>query len=95
MKQFNQTLGNMLRTTRLSLGLTQETVAARLGMSRSTYTYYETGKTMPDIHTLRMLSELYDISPENFFYPERFADPESLKHRAPKNRLLAMSLQES
>ena len=87
MKQFNLTLGNMLRTVRLSLRLTQNAVAAQLGVSRSTYTYYESGKTMPDIHTLRQLSELYHIPPENFVYPERFADPESLKHRVPKSVL--------
>lgn len=85
MSTFNQTLGTMLRTIRLSRGLTQDDVAARLGMSRSNYSYYEAGKTMPDIHALRQISELFDVPPADFFYPERFADPESALHRVHKS----------
>ena len=41
-----------LKYYRHECGLTQQQVADRLKIERSTYTYYETGKTKPDINTL-------------------------------------------
>ena len=38
-----------LKFYRHECGLTQQQVADRLKIERSTYTYYETGKTKPDI----------------------------------------------
>ena len=38
-------LNERLRSLRLSMGLTQMQVAEALNIDRSTYTYYETGKT--------------------------------------------------
>lgn len=43
-------------------GLTQQQVADRLKIERSTYTYYETGKTKPDINTLIKIAKVYNIS---------------------------------
>lgn len=85
MKTFNQALGTMLRTVRLSRNLSQKAVADRLGISRSTYTYYEAGKTSPDMETLRQIAGIFSISPADFFYPERFADPGSSGHRVHKS----------
>ena len=45
-------LGNRLRTLRRCNGMTQREVAARLHLDRSSYAYYEIGKTEPDLHTL-------------------------------------------
>ena len=42
--------------------MTQQQVADRLRIERSTYTYYETGKTKPDIATLIKLAKIYNIS---------------------------------
>lgn len=37
--------------------VTQAEIADKLGMDRSTYAYYETGKTVPGIFTLIKISE--------------------------------------
>lgn len=51
-----------LKYYRHECGLTQQQVADRLKIERSTYTYYETGKTKPDINTLIKIAKVYDIS---------------------------------
>ena len=43
-------------------GLTQKQVADMLNIDRSTYAYYESGKTRPDILTIAKLARLYRIS---------------------------------
>ncbi|MGN0479342.1 MAG: helix-turn-helix transcriptional regulator [Hominenteromicrobium sp.] len=58
------TLGEKLRFYRTAERYTQETVAKTLNLNRSTYTYYETGKTQPCIQTLLRLAKLYGVSVE-------------------------------
>lgn len=61
-----QALGGRLKQLREDAGLSQQKVANELGITRSTYTYYELGKTLPNIFTLRMLAEIFHISLEDF-----------------------------
>lgn len=42
--------------------LTQNEVAPVLHINRSTYAYYETGKTQPEIETLVKLARFYSVS---------------------------------
>lgn len=51
-----------LKFYRHECGLTQQQVADRLKIERSTYTYYETGKTKPDISTLIKIAKVYGIN---------------------------------
>ena len=51
-----------LKFYRHECGLTQQQVADRLKIERSTYTYYETGKTKPDINTLVKIAKVFNIS---------------------------------
>ncbi len=51
-----------LKCYRHECGLTQQQVADRLKIERSTYTYYETGKTKPDINTLIKIAKVFNIS---------------------------------
>lgn len=51
-----------LKKVREDHGLTQEAIAKVLGIDRSTYTFYENGKTSPSIASLIKLSELYDCT---------------------------------
>lgn len=53
-----------LRSLRKKAGLTQSEAADALGISRSTYTYYELGKTVPDIFALPILCGLYNVTYE-------------------------------
>jgi transcriptional regulator with XRE-family HTH domain len=55
-------LNEKLRTLREKCGYTQEQVAKILSVDRSSYTYYETGKTEPSIASLRKLASLYKVN---------------------------------
>lgn len=52
----------ILRILRISRHLSQEKIAKYLNIHRSTYTYYEIGKTNPSIDTLIRISKLYNVS---------------------------------
>lgn len=63
-------LADTLRKYRIAAGFTQKSVAEALGISRSAYTYYETGKTSPDPATLNRISKIFKVPLELFFYEE-------------------------
>lgn len=58
-----------LRRYRGEARYSQQEVACRLGISRSAYTYYETGKTVPTVVDLFRLAGLYRIRLEDFLAP--------------------------
>lgn len=55
-------LNQRLKHFRTSSGLTQQQVADVLGLDRSTYAYYESGKTTPDIKSVNKLLKIFNIS---------------------------------
>lgn len=55
-------LNKRLRLLRSYNGLKQAEVAKCLGVDRSTYAYYELGKTRPSYETVILVSYLYDVS---------------------------------
>lgn len=55
---FHQTLKN----ARLGCGLTQQDVAQALGVDKTTYCGYETGRRQPDVVKLRRLAQILEIS---------------------------------
>lgn len=55
-------LGNNLFQARKKVGLSQETVAEKLGVSRQTISKCETDETVPDIYQAKKLAKLYDLS---------------------------------
>lgn len=68
--------------------LTQQQIADVLGISRSAYCGYETGRRSPDIDTLMSLSEFYGISlekfigkiPANYVYDDEFVESQPQAH---------------
>ena len=48
-----------IREQRLNCGMTQAVVALHLGVNRTTYTKYETGKREPDFNVITALADLY------------------------------------
>lgn len=58
-------LSEKLRNARTSKGITQDEVAKQLYVSRQTVSRWEQGKTLPNIHVIKKLSEIYDVSIEN------------------------------
>ena len=54
--------GNNLAEVRKRIGLSQETVAEKLGVSRQTISKWETNETIPDIYQAKKLSKIYKLS---------------------------------
>lgn len=78
-----------LRQFRLQAGFSQKNVADILNVSRSTYTYYETGKTTPDPATLNRIAKIFGVSLEEFFSEDTPGDGSGMLRdsgakRAPK-----------
>jgi len=57
-----QQIAGRLIMLRTSKGLPQSEIAKRLGITRSAYTYYETGRSEPSISSLIILASFYEIS---------------------------------
>ena len=55
-------LGKRLKEYRNRLGMTQDDLAEKLYVSRQTVSAWENDKTYPDIHSLLMLGDLFDVS---------------------------------
>ena len=51
-----------MKKLRDNCGYTQQQVADALNIDRSTYTYYETAKTTPDINTIIKLCKIFNVS---------------------------------
>ena len=51
-----------LRMLRRQTGVTQKEIAPSLNIDRSTYAYYETDKTNPDLSTLRRIASIFNVS---------------------------------
>jgi transcriptional regulator with XRE-family HTH domain len=58
----DMTLAESLKRIRRKYKMTQDDVALFLGVSRSGYTYYETGKSTPSVESLKKLAMMYDIT---------------------------------
>lgn len=84
MGDYRENFRKMLRALRTVCGFSQDSVAKALGVSRSTYTYYETGKTSPDVQTVSKLAKIFGVSVEVLMYPEEYAGEDLGKVRAPR-----------
>ena len=55
-------LGQQLKAHRKELGISQDELAEKIFVSRQSISNWENNKTYPDIHTLLLLAETFDIS---------------------------------
>ena len=82
---------NNIKAKRKKLGLTQQLISDLLNIKRSTYAYYETGKTTPSIETMYKLAEVFECDIEDLIKPEEVLvaeEPEfSLKKEDPSSKL--------
>lgn len=56
---------NRLKQLRKARGWTQEEAAKRLGLIRSTYSNYESGKREPDFETASAMAKFYGVTVDN------------------------------
>ena len=75
-----------LRQLRVGYGYTAQNIADFLDMSRSAYSYYEIGKTVPDIFTLNQLAEIYDINTQDFL--SKMKPTEEMLRARPRKRVV-------
>lgn len=72
---FNQEkFGEKLRSHRKNLGMTQEEVASRIGVSAQAISKWEAGECLPDCFNLRSIGEVYGISLDILLDTESDAD---------------------
>ncbi len=64
-------IGLKIKQARIKAELTQEQVAAALGVSRQTVSNWENGKTYPDIVSVVKMSSLYHISLDHLLKEEQ------------------------
>lgn len=51
-----------LKAARISAGISQVEMANRLGVAKSTYSMYESGKREPNIQTIRKIADILGVS---------------------------------
>ncbi len=64
-------LGKTLRIYRTRQGWNQQFIADQLNIDRSTYSYYESGRTSPSIDSLIRLSKIFNVSVDELLNVER------------------------
>lgn len=64
-EEVSMELSQKLQHRRKEMNLTQEEVAEKIHVSRQTISNWETGRTLPDINSLVLISNIYDISLDN------------------------------
>ena len=60
-------LGQRIKTMRLSRGMTQADLARAIDQSQSSITMYETGRRDPDYETLEALADVFNVPLSSFF----------------------------
>ena len=69
-----------LKCYRHMLNLTQTAIADAMGISRSAYAYYETGKTLPTSDGIRDLAKLFGVSPSVLLGEKPVEPPKTPPH---------------
>ena len=68
--RFMAKVGKNIRTQRIKQGMSQETLAEKLFVSRQTVSNYETGKSYPDIDMLVKIAEELNVEVQVLIYGE-------------------------
>ena len=76
-----QIFGEKLREHRRTRGLTQEEVAAKIGVSAQAISKWENGECLPDCFNLKALGDTYGISLDILLETEKSGDIESVAAR--------------
>lgn len=67
------TFSEKLKAARKSAGISQEALAEKLGVSRQAVTKWETGRGIPDVDNMMIISNLFGISVDDFLSQEKEA----------------------
>lgn len=67
----NHSIGENIKKLRKSKSMTQDQLAERLHVTHQAISSWETGKTQPDIETLKQMAEVFDVTIEELIYGEK------------------------
>lgn len=59
---YNYKVGETLKELRIHQGLTQQEISQQLNISRQVYSYYESGRRLPDLDTACRLAAYFHIT---------------------------------
>ena len=59
---YNYKVGETLKELRIHQGLTQQEISQQLNISRQVYSYYESGRRLPDLDTACRLANYFQIT---------------------------------
>ncbi len=68
---------SQIKNIRFEKKLSQAHVAALLGVAKSTYSLYESGKREPDIKKIKLLAQILNVSTDTLFELSSFSDEET------------------
>jgi len=69
-------IGEVLKQARAAIGLSQEEIAERIGVSRQTISNWENGRSYPDISYVMAMSNIYNVTLDSLLK----GDSEMIKH---------------
>ena len=72
--------GEQLRRAREKKGMTQQTLAEQLSMTKQTVSHWECGERYPDLVTTKKISQILGVSPDDLISEE---DMENIVERNP------------
>ena len=73
--------GEKLRKHRKKLGMTQEEVAEKIGVSAQAVSKWEAGDCLPDLFNLKAITDLYKISADVLLETETSGDIDAVANR--------------
>lgn len=73
-----------LREQRSEKGITQEDLAKKLNVKQQTVGGWETGRTEPDLTTLRMMAEIFNVSTDYLLGLTDLRKPYEIKKESPR-----------
>ena len=83
-------IGQMIKTKRDELGLTQQEIAERLFVSRQTVSRWESGSRCPDLITAKRIANILGITVDELIPIEDIANYVPVKEKSPAmNKMLA------
>ena len=89
-----QKIGKFLKELRKQNNMTQEQLGERIGVTNKTVSRWETGNYMPPIESLKLLSDIYQISINEILSGERL-NQQNYKEAAEDNITSALEKMES
>ena len=86
--EISEATGRRLAAVRLALGLQQEALAARLGVSRSALANWENGGRLADVLAMLRLRERYNVPLDYIYAGSMYGLPFDLAHEISRDREL-------